>query len=88
MTKELIKLTVNHHSLQSMFNKINQEKINNLAKKLIELQDKGESTISDQEKEYIKETKATLIGLKNFIISDISKREQFIINILKKNNHN
>ncbi len=85
LSKELIKLSTDEHSISSFFNKINKEKINSLTKKIIEMQDKGEMHISDQDKEFIKEAKCQLMNLKSFLIDDIINREAFIAKLIEDN---
>lgn len=85
LSKELIQLSTNEHSISSLFSKINKEKINSLTKKIIEIQDKGDLNISDQDKEFIKESKIQLMNLRNFLIEDITKRESFIAKIIEDN---
>lgn len=88
LSKELIKFSFDEHSISCIYGNINKEKINSLCKKLIEIQDKSEYTISEQDKEVVREAKENIQKLKNFILEDLVKREKLVYDLVEFRNNN
>jgi DNA-binding PadR family transcriptional regulator len=88
LSKELIKFSFDEHSISCIYGNINKEKINSLCKKLIEIQDKSEFTISEQDKEVVREAKENIQKLKNFILEDLVKREKLVYDLVEFRNNN
>ena len=77
--KNLFELDTDEESIKLMNSRIDKEKINTLARKVIEQQDKSDYYKPNQnESDYLNTSKASLIKLREFLIKDIAKREGFL----------
>jgi len=83
LTRKLFLANVDKESISANYSKLNKDKMLSFGKKILEQQEKNVFyNINDHDKEFIKDAKRNLEGLREFIIKDLVNRENLLFDLV------